>query len=210
MNDSIWDWRLGDFRDRTASREPTPGGGSVTVVCATLGLGLVIMAAEITHPKAQGVEAERISDLLARARPLLDRLSGHADRDVVVFRDYMQALGLPKQTPEEKAARAAAMRRAAVAATEAPLAAARDALAALDLAREAAALAHKHVISDVAAGADLLGGSVGGILRNVDINLPSLGDSDEARAFAAERTEIALHARAHVEAVHTAIASRSS
>ena len=28
MTDSIWNWGLADFRDRTASGDPTPGGGS--------------------------------------------------------------------------------------------------------------------------------------------------------------------------------------
>ena len=107
---TLWNQSLAAFRDATASAEPTPGGGSVAMVGAALGLGLVIMALEITQRKPEpGTETE-VADLLARARKLLDALSRHADEDVAVFRAYMSALKLPKQTDAEKAAQAVAAR----------------------------------------------------------------------------------------------------
>src|SRR6516164_2939024 len=134
MSDTLWTQSLAQFRDAVASDAPTPGGGSVAMVSAAFGLGLVVMALEITHKKQEpGPEADEVAGLLAKARALLARLAEHADEDVRVFDAYMSALRLPKQTDEEKAARKTAMQQALVNATRAPLAAARDAVTAMEL-----------------------------------------------------------------------------
>jgi formiminotetrahydrofolate cyclodeaminase len=187
---SVWTFSAAELRERTASSEPTPGGGSVACVCATLGAGLVVMALEITLKKATGADAEALRPRLDEARRLLERLASHADRDVEVFNRYMAAMAKPKSTDDEKAARRQGMVEAAVAATEAPLAAAQDVLLMLDLAESVAKQVKPQVLSDVLAGADLLAGAVAALLRNVDINLPSI-DGDRAGAFAARRREIA-------------------
>jgi len=193
---TLWDQSLGAFRDATASAAPTPGGGSVALVSASLGLGLVVMALEISARKpTPGTEAE-LTDLLARARKRLDALGRHADEDVAVFRALMSTYKLPKQTDEEKTARKQAIQEATVSATRAPLAAARDAVAALELAEGAVALAKADVVSDVGAGAALLGGAVTAVLLNVDINLPGLGDATLKESFAKERGTLAGRAAA--------------
>lgn len=208
MENSLWNQSLAAFRDATASAEPTPGGGSVAMVNASLGLGLVMMALEITQRKPEpGTETE-LADLLARARKLLDALCRHADEDVSVFRAYMSALKLPKQTDAEKAARKQSLQEALVNATRAPLTAARDAVAALDLAARAAALAGVRVVSDVGAGAALLGGAVAAVLLNVDINLPGLGDPALRATFGQERTSLAEQASALTAAVLAKVAGR--
>ena len=205
---TLWDQSLIAFRDATASAEPTPGGGSVAAVSATLGLGLVLMALEITQRKpAPGSEAE-LSDLLARARKRLDVLSQHADEDVAVFRALMSSYKLPKQTDEEKGVRDRTIQEATASATRAPLAAARDVVAGLELADRAAALAGKNVVSDVGAGAALLGGAVAAVLLNVDINLPGLYDTTLQESFGRERADLAGKASALTAAVLGKVATR--
>lgn len=205
---SLWDQSLAAFRDATASAEPTPGGGSVAMVSASLGLGLVIMALEISARKpAPGTEAD-LADLLARARTLLDALGRHADEDVAAFRALMSTYKLPKQTDEEKAARARAIQEAAAAATRAPLAAAGDAVAGLELAERAAALAKGSVVSDVGAGAALLGGAVAAVLLNVDINLPGLADAVLKEQFGRERAALAERASSLAADVLARVAAR--
>ena len=56
--ETLWGAGLAEFRDATASAEPTPGGGSVAGVSATLGLGLVIMALEISAKRKDAVRPE--------------------------------------------------------------------------------------------------------------------------------------------------------
>ena len=209
MSDAtLWAQSLTAFRDATASAEPTPGGGSVAMVSASLGLGLIIMALEISARKpAPGTEAD-LADLLARGRKLLDTLSGHADEDVAVFRALMSSYKLPKQTDEEKAARTRAVQDATAAATRAPLTAAGDAVAALELAERAAVLAKGNVVSDVGAGAALLGGAVAAVLLNVDINLPGLSDATLKEEFGRQRTTLADRASALAATVMAKVAGR--
>lgn len=185
MNEtSIWQSTLERFRDQTASSDPTPGGGSVAAVTTTLGLGLIIMGLEITaDPGTAGA-------LIAEGRALLERISGHADRDIAVFGEVMAAYRRPRATDEEKAARKQAIQSALLVATEAPLAGARDSVAALALAERAAAVTKVQVLSDTAAGADIVLGGLHAFLRNVDINIAALEDRALAAGFAEERDHL--------------------
>jgi len=187
---SLWALPLEEFRERTASRAPTPGGGSVAAVTGSLAAGLVVMAAEISRASA---DSEPLAALVADGRRLVAELAAHADADVAAFEGYMAALGLPRASDAEKAARKQAMARAAVAASEAPLAAAATMAEVLALAARAEPLVKPSVLSDVLAGADLIRGALPAALRNVDVNLPFVGD-DETRRRLAERRDQLLRA----------------
>ena len=209
MSDTLWSQSLTMFRDAVASDAPTPGGGSVSMVSGSLGLGLVVMALEITHRKQEpGPAADETARLLATARERLAALGRHADEDITVFNAYMTALRMPKKTDEEKAARKSAMQQALEQATRAPLAAAGTSVAALELADEAAGLAGPHVVSDVGAGAALLGGAVTAVLLNVDINLPGLADAALKESFGQERTQLGHRAASLTATVLEKVASR--
>ena len=186
---SIWLQTLADVRDTAASDRPTPGGGSITAVAATLGLSLVLMALAITLKKTPDDPA--LAQLDQEGRELLDRLTPHADRDIALFSQFMDALALPRDTPAQKDARQRARQQALLDATHGPLDAATDVARALGLARRALPLASRHVRSDVLAGADLLHGALRGVLRNVDINLPGIRD-EATRASLQQRADALL------------------
>jgi formiminotetrahydrofolate cyclodeaminase len=189
--ETLWGARLEDFREATASAEPTPGGGSVAGVCATLGLGLVIMALEISAKRKDAAQPEEMKALIERGREVMAELSEDADRDVRAFRDYMAALKLPKESGEEKELRRAALQAASRGATEAPVLAARHMVEGLRLAELAEPMAHAHVVSDVGAGAGLLEGALTAVLLNVDVNLPSLSDAEVKAGYGEERAALA-------------------
>lgn len=189
MTESVWDWGLAEFRDRAASDDPTPGGGSAAMVGAAIGLGLVQMALRVTARKAE--DSSEMSPLIESGDRLMAELSQHADSDIAVFEVYMAALKLPRDTDEQKAARRTAMADAALAATEVPLNAAQTVLEALDVARQAAAIADRGILSDVGAGGALLNGAATAVLYNVDINLKSVKDAEAAADFAKSRTHLA-------------------
>ncbi|MEO1268576.1 MAG: cyclodeaminase/cyclohydrolase family protein [Myxococcota bacterium] len=196
---SLWTQTLATIRDTTASSSPTPGGGSITVVGATLGLSLVLMALAITHKKTP--DDPTLNQLLDTGHTLLDRLSPHADRDVALFTQFMDALALPRQTPAQRDTRQQARQQALHDATQGPLNAATDILQALQLAQQALPLASSHVRSDVLAGADLLYGSLHGVLRNVDINLPGLHNETLRTTWAARAQTLRTQAEEHYTAI---------
>ncbi|OGY98505.1 MAG: hypothetical protein A2855_01830 [Candidatus Liptonbacteria bacterium RIFCSPHIGHO2_01_FULL_57_28] len=185
---SIWDLNLKDFRDRIASREPTPGGGAVAAVAAVEGLALILMALEVNlrrkdaHPEA--------AKLLLRGKDLLELLSACADEDVAAFNTYMQAMMLPRATSAENETRAKAIAAAAAVALEAPLRAADRCLEGMVLAREAIGVVHDGIASDVGAGAALLYGALTATLYNVDINLKDIEAPAHHSQALATRTDL--------------------
>jgi formiminotetrahydrofolate cyclodeaminase len=146
----------------------------VASVCAALGVGLVVMGLEVTLRGANPEALALLSSLLQSGRELLERQSAYADRDLVVFDEYMRARSLPQGSEAEKAARRERLQRALAAATEVPLASGRDIAAAIELSRQVIEICKPQVFGDVAAGADLLAGSLTAVLRSVDANLRGL------------------------------------
>jgi methenyltetrahydrofolate cyclohydrolase len=206
MTDSFWSWTLAGFRDRVASASPAPSGGPVAAVSASFALGLVVMVLEITRKDAE--QASTLDPLLAAARPLLERLSAHADRDAAAYSAFMAASALPRGSGGEKAVRRRRMQEALTAATESPLAAARDAAAALGLAVQAADLCKTTVLSDLATGVDLLAASLTAVLRNVDVNLQGLSDAAYQERLREERTALAASGAQHAAAALATIDAR--
>lgn len=202
---SLWDLSAAELLERTASADPTPGGGSVAAITGALGLGLVCMALEVSARRRDA--APELTDLLDRARALLDGLKLHPDADVLAFQGYMAALALPKVNAGQQEARRMSIQEAALAATEAPLAAARELLLALVIAREAARLAHRQIVSDVGAGAALLGAAVQATLLSVDINLGSLPLQPREAARSA-RVQLGTEAAALQQTVLEQVAAR--
>ena len=186
--DSVWSWSLTEFRDRTASDSPTPGGGSAAMVSAAIGMGLVLMALRVTARKA--ADPESLSPLIAAGDGLLAELSDHADADIAVFDAYMAALRLPRESEDEKSKRRTALADAGAAGTETLLNAAQSTLEALNVAGQAAHLAQDNILSDVAAGAALLNGAVQAVLFTVDINLPGIKDDVLRGDFARSRSHL--------------------
>jgi formiminotetrahydrofolate cyclodeaminase len=184
--DSLWTETAQRLLERTASAEPTPGGGSVAMLAASFGVGLVIMALEVTRKRKDAPQG--LDPLIAEGRRLLEATRRAADEDVEVFESYMAALRLPKASDEEKSRRREALAAAALRASEVPLAAARLCLSALALGARAAALAHAAIRSDVNAGALLLTAAGRAVLLNVDANLPSLADDTQRARLAGERS----------------------
>lgn len=187
MTDSLWNLSLRSVLEQTASKSPTPGGGSIAPITASLGLGLVMMAVEVTRAKQT---SEQLDHALAKGRVLLEELSGFADRDVAVFKTYMAALALPKNTESEQALRTTARDTAVWEAARTPLLAAESCVRSLQYTETVAELVQKNVFSDLLAGADLLLGGLKAVLRTVDINLPALREPATRRAFAERAVQL--------------------
>ena len=202
---SLLDVTVSELLERTASGDPTPGGGSVAAIAGALGLGLVCMALEVSARRVDA--APEVAALLERARTLLGVLRAHPDADVTAFQGYMAALALPKADADQKARRREAIERAAHAATAAPLAAGRDLLSGLELTEQAAQVAHRSIVSDVGAGAHLLSAALQATLLNVDINLSSL-PSEEREAAQVERLELSRQGLSLTGKVMRAVSGR--
>lgn len=105
--------RVIDFVAATASKEPTPGGGAIAALTAATGAALAEMVANLTFGKKdyEAVQTE-MEELQAKAEEIRNRMLELSQADADVFNIFMKALGLPKNTNEEKAIRTAAIQQA--------------------------------------------------------------------------------------------------
>ena len=189
---SIWALNASQVRDLTATLSPTPGGGSISVFTATLGLALVHKGASISLKRVGddvgGREAlDRLCDNISSA---LVALSSLADYDSQAFQEYVQARSLPRSTEEEKLLRSGALEVAILRATRVPLASAKSLFEALEHVKTAVNLADRHLLSDIFGGAILMHAASKAVLLNVDANVLLLADRKMRVSLETERAEL--------------------
>ena len=173
------------------SSEPTPGGGSAAALSGAVGASLLAMVAGLPKPKAAtDVDAQRLAEAGTRATEIALRLEALIDQDSDAYDLVVAAFRLPKATDEEKANRAAAIQRALVTATEAPLDVLRHAAAALEAAPVIGALGNPNASSDVGVAIALLGASIRGAQQNVEINLETVKDVEYVKRVREEAARL--------------------
>ena len=116
------------------------------------------------------------------------------DEDTAAFDKIMAAFGLPKGTDEEKAARAEAIEKATLYATQVPLRTMKASFKAFEITRAMAETGNPNSVSDAGVGALAARSAVLGAQLNVKINAASLSDKAKAAELVAEADEIAAKA----------------
>jgi glutamate formiminotransferase/formiminotetrahydrofolate cyclodeaminase len=169
---------LDRFLDELASEAPTPGGGTAAAVAGALGASLAEMVAALTLSREKFApvhDAMRsIGDLARAAR---SEFLGLAREDSESYDAVVAARRLPKETAEEKTARAAAMESANRRATEVPMRTARAAAALLAVLPDLTEKGNPNALSDAGTAALLLDAAAEAALLNVGINLSGIADS---------------------------------
>ena len=169
--------RVIDFVAATASKEPTPGGGAIAALTAATGAALAEMVANLTFGK-KGYEAVQIEmeELQAKAEAIRKRMLELSQADADVFNIFMNALGLPKNTDEEKAARTAAIQQAYKDAAMVPFEIGELANQIFDLAELASRKGNQNLITDGIIAAINARAAVKSAFLNVRINLSGIKD----------------------------------
>ncbi|MGA2263666.1 MAG: glutamate formimidoyltransferase, partial [Acidobacteriota bacterium] len=193
---------LAEFASGVAAPDAVPGGGSVAAHAASLAAALGEMVAGLTEGKKkyQAVEKQvrEIHQRLTDARDALQRL---VQQDADAYQRVMAAMRLPKESAEEKTARAEALEGATRAATEVPLLTARLAGEVLGWIRVLAEVGNQNALSDAAAGAQLACAALKGAQYNVLVNLPGLGDRAFGEACRREANDLAGRGQETLHAV---------
>ena len=193
MQPSLGSHTVQELLDGLASGEPTPGGGAASSLAGCAGAALVAMACNFTvgRPKFADVETE-VRHILADSERLRADLLKGIDEDAAAFGAVMEAMRLPKDSPESAAHRTATLQQALKDASRAPLAAALNCAAVLDLCRRLVEIANPNVISDVAVAASLARAGLDGSEENVEINLRSIKDQEFVTSTRRQLEEIVL------------------
>ena len=170
-----------DFARETASESPAPGGGSVSAAMGAFGAALATMVANLSaHKRGWDERWKEFSDVAEQGQAVMNELVALVDEDTAAFNRIMDALGLPKGTPEEKAARAAALEEATLYAATVPLKTMEAALKALPLALEMARKGNPASASDAGVAALAALAAIRGAGLNVRINAAGLADKSAA------------------------------
>lgn len=165
------------FADETASESPAPGGGSISAYMGALGVSLGTMVANLSSHKAGWDERwEEFSDWAEKGQALKDELLHLVDEDTNAFNKIMDALGLPKSTDTEKAARTAAIQEATKYAIEIPFRVMKKSFEAMEILKAMAETGNPNSVSDAGVGALAARSAVMGAYLNVRINASGLND----------------------------------
>jgi len=175
VDESLWSASAEELLTRTASADPTPGGGSIAAICGSFGVGLIQMAVAVTGDPA-------LEHYVGRLASLQQAIAPAADGDVHDFDAVMTAYRLPKGDDAEIRARARAIESTSIAATDRPLKLVAHLIDALALSHELETLVKPRVISDVLAGRDVVLGSARAAIRTADINIDQLSRASSPAA----------------------------
>lgn len=188
---------LTGFARETASESAAPGGGSVSAYMGALAAALGTMVANLSaHKRGWDARWKEFSDVAEKGNDVMERLLKLVDEDTAAFARIMDVFAMPKGSDEEKAARAEAMEKATLYATQVPLRTMKTALEAMPVALAMAKEGNPASASDAGVGAIAALAAVRGAQLNVRINAAGLEDRAMAEKLIAEAAEIAKEAAA--------------
>ena len=169
-----------DFLESLASKAPAPGGGGAAALVGAAGVALGNMVGSLTVGKKKyaAVEAD-LRALNARAEALVQA-------DAEAFLPLAAAYGLPKETPEQQAHKAAVLEQALDGACAVPLEIMEACCEGIALAQEYAAKGSALAVSDAGCAALFCKAALQASGLNVSINTKLMADRAHAETLNAK------------------------
>jgi glutamate formiminotransferase/formiminotetrahydrofolate cyclodeaminase len=184
------------FADETASESPAPGGGSVSAAVGALGVSLATMVANLSsHKRGWDDRWEEFSKWAEKGQAIKKELLYLVDEDTRAFNRIMSAFGMPKGSPEEKAARHQAIQDATRYAIEIPFQVMLKAFESMEVIEAMVDKGNPTSVTDAGVGALCARTAVMGAYLNVKVNSADLEDKawvEEVLQDGAEIVEAAV------------------
>ena len=175
------------FVEETASESPAPGGGSISATMGAMGVALGTMVANLSaHKPGWDERWKEFSDWAEKGKHYQEQLVHLIDEDTNAFNKIMDALGLPKGSDAEKAARKEAIQAATLYATEVPAQVMQLCYDSMEVAEAMAEIGNPNSVTDAVVGALAARAGVRGAFLNVRINAAGLEDKERVAKFIAE------------------------
>lgn len=176
------DMDLVNFLEKVKGPE-MPGGGSVVSYTGALGAALTLMVANLSFGKKSFEKLDDdIKELIkadyVKMENKIEELKLMVEADAKSFDAVLDAMKLPKETPEEKKIRDEKMQEGYKTALEVPLKTCELIIDCMKLQKSFAKYGNIWAITDQGAGTALLYGSGEAVLLNVIINLESINPGD--------------------------------
>ncbi len=201
-NEPLANMTLRGFIEEVAARTAAPGGGSVAAAIASMGMGLASMVAWLTYGvrKFEHLDSEMraiIPNLQETTYALIPKI----DEDTNAFNDYIDAVRLPKDTPEQQAYRDTVLQAGLKKAVLTPLSVMKIASQAWKEVESAAKHGNIASKSDVMVGARAIELGIWGAYQNVLINLELVTDEKFKQETTLEATDIANKAKVRMDQI---------
>ena len=173
----LTDMTVTTFTDVLASDAPAPGGGSVAALYGACGAALGVMTTNLTIGRKKYADLWEHAELVNKqGQPLIAALLEAVEADTQAFNRLMDAMHLPKDTDEQKAARSAAMPEATKEAVQMPFHTLTLCRETIDLLESLIGGINPNCVSDLGVGAAAVEAAARSAWLNVNINLLSIKD----------------------------------
>ena len=173
----LTDLTVTEFTDILASDAPAPGGGSVAALFGACSAALGVMTTNLTIGKKKYADLwENAETAKAVGTPLIGEFLIAIDEDTLAFNRLIEAMHLPKETDEEKAARRAAIENATKDAANMPFHTLVLCERTVSVLEQLVGKVNPNCASDFGVGAAAIQTAARGAWLNVIINLQSISD----------------------------------
>jgi formiminotetrahydrofolate cyclodeaminase len=163
------------------------GGGAASAVSGAMAASLVGMVARLSVGKKKMPESDAYyQDINLKAQALSGALLSGSNEDSTAFDDVMVAYRMPRTSPDEKAARSAAIQTAMAGATQVPLANAASCVRVMALAEALKGRSNTNAASDLDCAIYLAEAGFKGAISNAEINIDSMKAGEQVEAFRAQ------------------------
>ena len=191
----LGDMYLKEFLEKTASKEPVPGGGSVAALSSALSASLAAMVANLTIGKKN---YEEVSDKMVKIAEELNLRRREfvqlIDKDANSFDSVLQAFKMPKGTDEEKKLRTEAIQDGMKYAAKVPLGVAIDTSKLFEYIEIVVKSGNKNAVTDGLVAAMMARTAIKSALYNVKINLSSIKDDSFVNEMKVQVEELEIFA----------------
>ena len=197
------------FLAKLSSKAPTPGGGGTAALVGAAGVALGNMVGNLTTGKKKyAAVEEEIQALNDRAQELRRELEQLVQADAEAFAPLAAAYGLPKDTPEQAAHKAAVLEQALDAAADVPLQIMQRCAAGIVLAEQYAAKGSVMAVSDAGCAAVLCKAALQAASLNVFINTKLMTDRTHAAELDAQAEQLLADHVPQADAVFAAVTNK--
>ena len=178
----LTDLSVARFAEVLASDAPAPGGGSAAALFGSCGAALGVMTTNLTVGKNKYPELwEHAANVREQGMPLVADFLDALLEDTESFNRLMDAMHLPKDTDEQKAARREAMQEATKGAVQSPYRTLKLCETTIGLLESLIGKVNPNCASDLGVGAAAVEAAARGAWLNININLQSVKDEAYVR-----------------------------
>ena len=178
----LTDLSVARFAEVLASDAPAPGGGSAAALFGSCGAALGVMTTNLTVGKKKYPELwEHAANVREQGMPLVADFLDALLEDTESFNRLMDAMHLPKDTDEQKAARREAMQEATKGAVQSPYRTLKLCETTIGLLESLIGKVNPNCASDLGVGAAAVEAAARGAWLNININLQSVKDEAYVR-----------------------------